>query len=151
MNNRAFTIIELMIVIVIIGILVGLTAGIINSAGLQAKSRDAQRISDLKAVQSALEFYFADNLSYPADITDLVGGSYLNSLPVDPTSDSTIENDNSPDVCDSSSAFVYEYNPGGSTYTLFAKLEVASSNDSVSCSDVLPSCNTEACYYVTNP
>ncbi len=58
-KNRAFTLIELLVVISIIGLL-----GSIVFAGLstaRAKARDTKRITDLKAIKTALESYAIDN------------------------------------------------------------------------------------------
>ncbi len=65
MNQKGFTIIELLVVIVIIGILVALTLPNLFSA--QARGRDTDRKNELKNVQTKLETYFNDNGSYPAD------------------------------------------------------------------------------------
>jgi len=61
--NKAFTLIELLIVIVIIGILA--VALIPRLVGMQGKARNVQRIADLKAIQSALELYQSEKGSYP--------------------------------------------------------------------------------------
>lgn len=62
-RNQGFTIIELLIVIVVIGILALLV--ITTYSGIQAKSRNAQRQSDIKNLQTALEGYFQDKGYYP--------------------------------------------------------------------------------------
>lgn len=83
MHNRGFTLIELLIVIVIVAILS--TIGIVYYGNFLKNSRDAKRQSDLKFIQSALEAYHADNLSYPTDLSPLTAGSkYMTELPTDP-------------------------------------------------------------------
>jgi len=62
-RRRGFTLIELLVVIAIIGILSSVVLASLNSA--RGKSRDARRISDLRQVKTALEFYFDDNGTYP--------------------------------------------------------------------------------------
>lgn len=62
-KQSGFTIVELLIVIVIIGILAGLV--ITTFVGIQARGRDSERRTDLKAMQGQLEAYFADNGGYP--------------------------------------------------------------------------------------
>lgn len=65
-NQKGFTIIELLVVIVIIGILVALTLPNLFSA--QARGRDSERKNELKNAQQKLESYFNDNDAYPADL-----------------------------------------------------------------------------------
>ncbi len=62
-KQDGFTLLELLIVIVIIGILAVLI--IPNLASGPARARDAQRKSDLRNVKTALETYYNDNNSYP--------------------------------------------------------------------------------------
>jgi type II secretion system protein G len=69
MNQKGFTIIELLVVIVIIGILVALTLPNLFSA--QARGRDTDRKNELKNLQQRLETYFNDNDGYPATLGDL--------------------------------------------------------------------------------
>lgn len=59
--QRAFTLLELLIVVGLIGILI--SVGTVAYTAAQKKSRDSRRKSDLKAVQNALEQYYADNLN----------------------------------------------------------------------------------------
>lgn len=90
-NSRGFTLIELLVVIAIIGILSSVVLASLNSARM--KSRDARRVADLKQLQTALELYYDANQSYPVAgtaatvATALTGisGSYIPSLPADPT------------------------------------------------------------------
>ena len=69
--QKGFTIVELLIVIVVIGILAALVLNTFN--GVQAKARDTERKTDMKAVQSQLEAYYADKGGYPqyAQIDDV--------------------------------------------------------------------------------
>lgn len=64
LNSKGFTIIELLVVIVIIGILVALALPNLFSA--QQRGRDTERKNDLKNISQKLETYFNDNTSYPA-------------------------------------------------------------------------------------
>jgi len=55
--KKGFTLIELLVVISIIGILVAVAVA--SYTGAQIKARDARRRSDMKAVQSTMEQYYA--------------------------------------------------------------------------------------------
>jgi general secretion pathway protein G len=68
-DNRGFTIVELLIVIVVIGILAGLVITTYN--GIQQKARNTERTTDLKTLQAQLEAYFAENDSHYPSLTDL--------------------------------------------------------------------------------
>jgi len=63
-KQSGFTIVELLIVIVIIGILAGLV--ITTFTGIQQRARNSERQTDLRALSSQLESYFTTNGSYPA-------------------------------------------------------------------------------------
>lgn len=64
MTKKGFTLIELMIVMVIMGILAAI--GVTAFMASQIKGRDAQRKESLKGIASALELYYNDKGSYPA-------------------------------------------------------------------------------------
>ena len=116
LKSRAFTLIELLIVITIISVLLGAISFSYSAA--QRKGRDGKRKADLKAVQQALETYFTANGEYPMENAGLIrcqpdpydGGtivawgdefkcvsstegttSFLGSLPKDPNPDPAIE------------------------------------------------------------
>ncbi len=69
LNQKGFTIIELLVVIVIIGILVALALPNLFSA--QARGRDSDRKNELKNLQQKLETYYGDNDAYPDALADL--------------------------------------------------------------------------------
>ena len=79
-----FTLIELLVVIAIIGILSSVVFASLNNA--KQKSRDTKRISDIKQLQIALEFFYDANSEYPDDIdaASLVTPGYIVSIPLDP-------------------------------------------------------------------
>lgn len=62
-QNKGFTIVELLIVIVVIGILAGLVITTYN--GIQQKARNTERTTDLKTFQGQLEAYYANKGYYP--------------------------------------------------------------------------------------
>ena len=63
--QKGFTIVELLIVIVVIGILAALVITTYN--GIQQKGRNTERTTDIKAVQGQLEAYYAQNGRYPTE------------------------------------------------------------------------------------
>lgn len=62
-KNSGFTIIELLIVIIVIGILATLV--IVTYNGIQQKARDTKRKTDINAIQGQVEAYYAQNGKYP--------------------------------------------------------------------------------------
>jgi type II secretion system protein G len=124
-QKKGFTLIELMVVIVIMGILV--TIGTFAFQSSQKKSRDARRKSDLSQVAKALEMYNSDVGAYPEDDAGKIKGcgdtpktvcawgsmffnttkaTYMVKLPKEPMSNR-----------------VYYYKPATKGYLLYARLE----------------------------
>lgn len=68
-KSKGFTIVELLIVIVIIAILATLV--IVTFTGIQKKARDSQRQTDIIALDSHLEAFYAEHGFYPSykDVT----------------------------------------------------------------------------------
>ena len=58
-----FTLVELLIVIVVIGILAAITLVAYN--GIQAKANDSRRMSDIDSMKKALSLYKVENGSFP--------------------------------------------------------------------------------------
>lgn len=61
--KRGFTVIELLVVILIVGLVGTLAAVAVNSA--RSKQRDASRLSNVRQAQTALENYFNEANAYP--------------------------------------------------------------------------------------
>jgi len=64
MNKKAFTLIEMAIVLVIIGVLAGLTVA--NLGGYGKKARDQRRATDLLKLAADLVLYFNTNGAFPS-------------------------------------------------------------------------------------
>ncbi len=73
-RNSGFTIVELLIVIVVIGILALLV--ITTYSGIQAKARNSKRSSDVSTIQTQLEAFFQNSGYYPS-LADMNSSSWL--------------------------------------------------------------------------
>lgn len=62
-NQAGFTIVELLIVIIVIGILAALVLNTFQ--GVQARARDTERRTDINSIATQLEAYYADFGHYP--------------------------------------------------------------------------------------
>lgn len=121
-SQSGFTIIELLIVIVVIGILAGLVLNVFT--GIQEQGRDAERKTDLEAVEGHLEAYAAKNGYYPTDanVADsaFVSANFQGLDPdalLDPTSGTQYSYTASPAACDNT------VGNECASYTLTADLE----------------------------
>lgn len=111
---EGFTLIEILVVIAIIGSLSALLMP--NYMEARMRARDAQRKSDLKTIQKAIEMYKTDHYSNsPVSLpdmgvgfTDPSGQYYIKSMPGDPTYKTSYE---------------YVRDPDGIDYTLCACVE----------------------------
>jgi general secretion pathway protein G len=79
-SKGGFTLIEIMLVIVIIGIIVGIAVPKIT--GKVGKANDVAARASLKAIEAAVQSYEMDNLRLPDSLTDLTvqknnNGPYL--------------------------------------------------------------------------
>ena len=89
--HRAFTLVEMLLVVTIIGILAALVIPKIVGRSEQARATAAH--ADLSSIKTALDAFEVDNGFYPKSIQDLVTppgnaknwhGPYLDKVPQDP-------------------------------------------------------------------
>lgn len=66
-STAAFTLVELLLVVAVIGILVTIT--LVTYKSVQAGANDKARAADVAAIMDALEKYYQQNGEYPADDT----------------------------------------------------------------------------------
>lgn len=64
-RHNAFTLIEILIVIVILGVIATIIIVAIDPMNVLAKTRNSRRVSTLKQLQTATEEYFAATGKYP--------------------------------------------------------------------------------------
>ena len=85
-NEKGFTLIELMVVVLIIGILVAVAIPTFSSAAENARDKACQ--ANLRTIDGAIAQYDAEFNGAPTTIAELTGGSspFLMAAPTDPHS-----------------------------------------------------------------
>jgi general secretion pathway protein G len=104
-KNKGFTLLELLIVIAILAVLATVAVLVINPNEMLKKGRTAERLSDLKIIEKALQRYAFETGSYPSSggawrsecnawgglaPNDVISGlvpTYLVKFPTDPKMD----------------------------------------------------------------
>ncbi len=142
MNRKAFTLVEILVTISLLGVLMGVVIVVLNPASFRAKARDGRRKSDLQVVQQSVEMYYAQQSSYPSgtDATSLnaslgtgalwlVGAvTYLAKTPTDPQASPHLQ---------------YCYTTAGSGYLICASMEGAGAGETW----VAGTCNSQSYNY----
>ena len=138
--KSAFTLIELLISVSIVGIILLITFLVINPATLRAKARDSQRAGNIKSIQAAIQLYYVDKKAYPMSTSptdnwiNITGSDslslalttgtpqYIMSIPLDP-----LQGTNASDPCDlnvsGKPVYRFNYKSDGSYYLLTAQAE----------------------------
>jgi type II secretory pathway pseudopilin PulG len=108
-KEKAFTMIELLLIIGILAVLAGVVIVALNPGVQLAKARNSERIADISDIYKAVQEYYVDNNNWPSsgaltttlteicDTNDLPSGcidldilvteGYLTELPTDPQAD----------------------------------------------------------------
>ena len=81
-RSAGFTLLEMMIVVVIMGILMSIALPIYNQS--LVKSREAVLRQDLFTLRSLISQYTLDKQKAPQSLDDLVQGGYIKLIPKDP-------------------------------------------------------------------
>jgi prepilin-type N-terminal cleavage/methylation domain-containing protein len=98
-KSAAFTLVELLVVITILGVLASIV--LVNLSGGRERARDAQRKNDLRQLQTALRMYYNDFQEFPTSSADyrishegsqfnwgsrfsINDNVYMSTLPADP-------------------------------------------------------------------
>ncbi len=83
-QQEGFTLVELAIVVVILGILAGV--GIQQYGRVQDKAKSAADDANVKVIASAVQMYMMIEDEDPESVEDLVGAGYLDAAPKSPYS-----------------------------------------------------------------
>ena len=177
MKKQGFTIVELLVIIVVIGILASISVFAYN--GVQAKARDADRISDLEGIADAIKLYrlkngndiqsgsgcggsgngngwfaFENSTTYPKSILKcLIEADYLNESFIDPSSCVTTSVPVSGKTCSPSGHTYMKYSCGSGdnaiTY-LYTRLETSGNSQDLINKNVCSSATVGASPYFMN-
>ena len=82
-KQKGFTIVELLVVIVVIGILAAIT--VVSYTGISQKANTTKALSNAQSVQNVAEIYFAQNQGYPTTITQFSDATLSAKLPTNIT------------------------------------------------------------------
>lgn len=86
-RSHAFTLIELLIVMSIVGLL--LTIAVPRYFGSVDKSKEVALRENLQVLRTGIDRYYADKGVYPGTLADLVTHKYFRRVPLDPVTESS--------------------------------------------------------------
>lgn len=134
LHSSGFTIIELLVVVVIIGILSTLV--VTTYSGVQAKNRNSDRQASIDTVQGQLETYYAQYSKYPTldNLNDAVWRkANLKNLPAAALQDPQWDNKNTSCTKDAKSVMTAKPATDCFAYQVTTPDGSACNNQSVSC------------------
>jgi prepilin-type N-terminal cleavage/methylation domain-containing protein len=112
-SSPAFTLLELLVVIGVLGVLAGGLVMVLDPGAQIARARDAERKSDLSQLQRALELYYDDHNVYPDTdgyMDELQSKGYVATEYLDPVESQEYR-------------YFLDESVGGQAYRLYAHLE----------------------------
>lgn len=115
-GEKGFTLVEMVIVIIIIGILASIV--LVGLGSFRARGRDARRIADLRQTQNALELYYTANQAYAPVSGSDTWASLTTALTGGGIGITTISNDPLP-----ANTYQYGVSADRQNYVLMATLE----------------------------
>lgn len=86
-RNSGFTLLEMMIVMIIMGILLSIALPIYNQA--LVKARESVLRNDLFEMRKLISQYTLDKQKAPQSLDDLVSAGYIKAIPKDPMTNET--------------------------------------------------------------
>ena len=81
-RGRAFTLVELLVVISLISILAAM--GLVQYKNSIVRAQEATLATDLFRMRDAIDQYYADKGKYPSSLDALVSDGYMRAIPEDP-------------------------------------------------------------------
>lgn len=85
-STRGFTLMELLVVMSLIVLLTSI--GLMAYRTSVQRGREAVLKEDLYRMRDAIDQFYVDKGKYPVDLSELVSGGYLRSVPADPMTSS---------------------------------------------------------------